>query len=356
MPDLLGIFGYEDMTPLVRKFAYEEQMQFLAPNVPLNDTLQGDIATWHIEKADIDINDYFVSRSGMAEPVRQSDWFQKTFAIPYRFKSKTFDGGELSQLSQPGTLNVKAQPSDFIDRELRNLNWKMGPYLDEYLVGQALQGSLSIKLGNATKSVTRTVDFEIPPGNKNITNAISWGGSPTTATPVVDFDTVSDVLGEYGIVPRYALMSNVTAQKLTATTQIQNYITPALSAGVGNETVGMRRLRTGELPPIQGIQPVIIRSRYASAGQTDGFKNKVIGDNKVVFIPEWPAAAGDWIEFQGARVWIPNDMQNDLVPVQGGLASWRRTTDSPTGITCFVKIARFPVIRKPWVIAILSIS
>ena len=64
----------------------------------------------------------------------------------------------------------------------------------------------------------------------------------------------------------------------------------------------------------------------------------------------------DWIEFQGARIWIPNEMQNDLIPVQGGVASWKRTTDSPTGLTCFLKIARFPVIRMPWKIVILTIS
>lgn len=355
MPDVMNVLGYEDMTPLVRKFEYEEQQQFLAPNVPLNDSLEGDIATWHVEKPDIEINDYFVSRSGAAEPVRQADWFQKTFAIPYRFKSKTFNGGELGQLTTPGTLNTKADPNLFIDREMRSLNWKMGPYLDEYLIGQALQGTLSIKLGNATKSVTRTVDYEIPTGNK-FTNNTSWGGSPTTAKPIEDFNTATDILGEYGVMPMLALMSNVTAQKLVATTQIQNYVTPSLSAGTNSMTAGMQYMRMGTLPPIMDIQPVIIRSRYASAGQTDGFKNKVIADNKVVFIPAWPAAPGDWIESQGARIWIPNDMQNALVPVDGGVAAWRRTTDSPTGLTCFLKIARFPVIRKPWVIAVLTIS
>lgn len=282
MADMLTVLGYEDLTPLVRKFEYENMMGELAMHVPLNDTLEGDIATWDVEKPDIEINDYFVSRSGAAEPVRQADWFQKTFAIPYRFKTKTFNGGELSQLRAPGTL-TKADPSVIIDRELKSLNWKMGPYLDEYLVGQALQGSLSIKLGNAAKSVTRTVDYEIPTGNK-FTNAISWGGSPTTATPIADFDTAVDILGEYGVVPMFALMSNVTARKLVSTTEIKDTWIRSAGVGGGATTAGMSFQMTSVMPPIQGVQPVIIRSRYASAGQTDGFKNKVIADNKVVFI------------------------------------------------------------------------
>lgn len=355
MADVMNVLGYEDMTPLVRKFNYEEMVLQLSPNVPLNDSLEGDIAVWHVEKPDIEINDYFVSRSGAAEPVRQSDWFQKTFAIPYRFKSKTFNGGEISQLTTPGTLNTKADPSLFIDREVKNLNWKMGPYLDEYLVGQALQGSLTIKLGNATKSVSRSVDYEVPTGNK-ITCQVSWGSNPTTAKPIEDFNNAIDILGGYGVVPMLALMTNVTAQKLVATTAIQNYVTPSLSGGTNSMTAGMQYMRMGTLPPIMDVQPVIIRSRYAAAGQVDRFENKVISDNKVIFIPAWPAAAGDWIEMQGARIWIPNDMQNALIPQDGGVAAWRRTTDSPTGLTCFLKIARFPVIRMPWKIVIMSIS
>lgn len=350
----MNILGYADMTPLVEKFAYEEYMQELAPNVPVNNDLQGDIAMWQVSKPNIEMNDYFVSRSGMAEPMRQSDWFQKMFAIPYRFKSLSFDGGDVSQLSQPGTVNTKADPEVFIAREVRNLNWLMGPYLDEYLVGQALLGSLTFKLGNATKSVSRPIDYEIPSGNK-FTNAISWGGSPTTATPVADFDTAIDILGGYGVKPVTALMNNITAEKLTKTTEIQNYITAALSAGAASQTAGMRRLETEELPMIHGVKPKIVRSRYASAGQTEVMQNKVIADNKVIFITPWPAQPGDWIEFQAARLWFPNELQNGFVPAQG-MASWRRTTDNPPGLTCFLRIARFPVIRMPWKIVILTVS
>mgnify|MGYP001574334441 CR=1 FL=1 len=342
--DLLQLFGYEELTGMVQKFNYPELQ--LVPNLPTRE-IDGDIATWAVEKPDIEIYDTFGGRSMSAQPVRQGDYFEKTFTVPHRFASKTFDAGVLNQLEKFGTRDYDDNPQmNFIDGEIKKLDWRTGAYTDEYLVAQALQGSFTIKLGTSGNNLSKTIDFEIPAGNK-FTGTVAWSTS-ATAKPLDDFQKAVDILGEYGVVPRYALMNAFTAASLGRTTEVQQFIR--------YYGAGKRFVEGGMVPPIWGIEPQIIRNRYASSGQTDGFKNKIIPDNKVLFIPDWPSVPGEWIEMQQCTFHVPNDLQNGWNKSVAGSATWARTTDSPTGLTVFHRVCRFPVIRKPWSVAIMTTS
>mgnify|MGYP001613732972 CR=1 FL=1 len=83
---------------------------------------------------------------------------------------------------------------------------------------------------------------------------------------------------------------------------------------------------------------------------------KMIADNKVLFVPEFPSAPNDWIEMQQGEFWVPNDNDTGVERSMGGVSTWARVTSNPTGMTVYHKVARFPVIRRPWSIVILTVG
>lgn len=339
MADLLGVLGHEELTGVVQQFVYPELQ--LANRVPGRD-IDGDVCRWTVEKPDPEVHPYFVGRSGQAMPLKMADYGEKTFGIPYRFTSKTLDGGVLAQLDAPGTRDYDAGQS-VVDSELRGMNWKVGPYTDEFLISQALQGSLTIKIGNAAVSSNLTLDFEIPAGNK-ISSAANWSAAGTNI--LSDVRAAKDTLAKYGLTAKYYILNDVTANYIHTNTTLQNYFK--------EYNVGRQLTETGNLPPLLGVQPMVVSTRYADVGVTDRFESKFIADNKVIFVPDFPAAPGDWIEWQRGTMYVPNDMQNGLDLVRGGVGSWSRTSDNPPGLTMYLRVLRFPVVRKPWAVVIMT--
>lgn len=341
MADFLNVLGHVELTGLVQRLQFPNLV--FAPKLPVR-VLNGDIARWTVEKPDIEIYNYFVGRSGGAQPLRTGDFYEKTFSIPYRFTSKTFDGGVLSQLNRPGTLDYDNAKS-LVAAEVAKMEQKVGAYTDEYLTVQALLGSLTIKLGNAAGSSNQAISFEIPAGNSFTANA-PWSTVGTNITK--DFETAKDILAEFGVVPAYYALDNQMATRIMRNTDVQNV--------VKEYRAGREILEMGGLPPIHGLKPLVVSHRYADIGQVDGFKKNFMAADTVLFLPEFPTAVGDWIEMQAADFYVPDSGQADLVQSTGGSATWSRTTDSPTGVTVYHKICRFPVVRQPWNICKMTTS
>lgn len=341
MADLLNVLGHRELTGTVNKLKFPELM--FAGKVPRR-TINGDVAEWTIRKPNVSVHNYFVGRSGTAMPVRVGDYAKRTFGIPYRFASVTFDAGVLNQLDVPGT-DVYDEGMTYVDSEVRDMTYRVREYTNEFLIAQAIQGSLTINFGDGATSNSLTVDYEIPAGNQ-LTATTAW--TSATANILEDVRRAKNVVEKFGGMPARFCCNDYTANLIHTNTTLQNYFK---EYGAGQQLI-----ETGNLPPLLGLQPEVVSTRYADTNQTDSFEKKLIPDGKVIIHPNWPGGPGDWIEMQAARFLIPDTLQGGLVRSQDGAAMWSRTTDNPPGLTVFGRFCEFPVIRQPWLIAILTVT
>ena len=333
--DLSSVFSYEYMTRVIQKFKFPE---YWFVNMVPDEPIDGVVAEWDIDKQQIEIDTSFVDTTGSAEPLRSGDLGNRVQKMPITFKFMTLDPNKLYQLRELGSNRQKSSGRSYIMRNQKNMQWRLGAYLDEYLLSQALTGTLTITVNG----VSTSIDYEVPASHKP-SAAAAW--STTTTNVLTDLTNWKRlIVKDTGMTPRYAVCNQTVMNYLIRNADVQAYI--------GSTGAGVQIAENGYLVRFFGLTWVVLDHHYASAGATEAFNTPFIADNKLFLLPDFDQ---DWIAMQRGTIIRPDNSLTDYIE-QRGPVMWSRSTDNPTGVTLYYKNARLPVIRNPKAIVYASVT
>jgi len=329
MSDLFTNLQYANLTATVTKFRFPN---FWFVNQIPTEPVDGVIAMWDIEVPVIDIDTDFTTLNGEASPTRMGAYGTRTQKMPITFKFMTLDPGILMQLRAIGQIGNAARAKrgqEYIIREQMAMKRRFGAYLDEYMIAQALTGTLNITING----VPVTINYGVPASHSPTFAFGSWANPATNITR--DLTAWKRLVRkDTGLEPRWAICNQTVMNYVMANNSVANLL--QYGSGVGIAESGM-------VTKFHGLNWVVLDHHYAQPGAVDRFDTPFVADNFLMILPD---ITSEWITFQKGTVIIPNMTKTDTVEVNGEVM-WARVSDSPTGVTLYYKYARLPAIKLP---------
>jgi len=329
MSDLLTNLQYQNLTATVTKFRWP---QFWFVNQIPTEPVDGTIAQWDIEVPVIDMNTDFTTLNGEAQPTRMGAYGTRTQKMPITFKFITMDPGILMQLraiGQIGNASRAQRGQEYVAREQMAIQRRFGSYLDEYLISQALTGTLNITVNGQAVSI----NYGLPSSHTPTYGNGAWSNPSTDLTK--DLTAWKRLIRkDTGLEPRWAICNQTVMNMLLNNSNIKSY----MQYGSGVEIAS-----SGQIVKYHGLQWIVLDHHYAQANAVDRFDTPFIADNQLFIVPD---ITPEWITMQKGTVIIPNAAHNDTVEVNGPVM-WGVVTDNPTGLTLYYKYARLPAIKLP---------
>jgi len=265
MPDMMSLLGYQQLTNTVQQFVFPE---FWFVNQVQDEPVDGAIASWDIEKPIIEIDYDFTTPSGEAQAVRSGDYGSRSSRMPCTFKFVACDPNKLAQLRAPGTTRRSVAGRDYITREQASLERRFGQYLEEYMISQALTGSLTIKVNG----VTTVIDYGVPSSHKP-TAAVSWAQSGTNILPELT-EWKRLIRKDTGKTPRWAICGQNVMNYLMTNDFVKNMM--------GQTSMGIQIAENGMISRFHGLNWVVVDHYYASPGATEQFDTPFLGADKLL--------------------------------------------------------------------------
>lgn len=320
------VLEYKALTATARKFDFPDLV--FVNMVPV-EPIDGVVATWDIVKPQIELDTKMTNITGAAQPARPSDVAARSQQMPVTFKFLTLNAGVISQLRDIGSQARQRAGRATVTREQNQMTQRFGRYVEEYMISQALTGSLSLTVNG----VSLTIDYEIPSANKP-TAGTSWG---TTTTNILDDikDWKRRIQKASGRTPRHVFCNQTVMNRLMRNDDVQTFL--------GSTQYGVQVAEHGYIAQFMGLTWHVIESHYAASGATEEFTTPYIADNYLIMTPDFDAS---WITLQRGTVQYPTTDLSDFQESPGD-TFWTRAQDSPTGITLFFKTARLPAVRVP---------
>lgn len=332
MADIQGVLGFQDLVGTIDRFVFPNL--WFVNQIPKRN-VDGVTAKWDVVTLDIAMDEDFVDEKGTSIVVRPSSFGVKTAHMPTTFRHKVLNAAELVTLRRLGTNERDVRARSMIDLELREMVFRYGAYLDEFMISQMLTGSLAIKING----VSHTIDYEISAGNKP-----TGGAWSTQSTNILsDLDTWKDLITQKtGLEATTVIVNRKTMRYVMRNTDVTNIV------GQTPQAVGF--MQAGVIRDLWGLRWVVLDHRYAT-GQTS-FDKKFVADDKVIMIPD---ISSDWVEMQTGLSVFPNESKTDFLERHGPV-SWMEATSNPVGVVLFFRYSRLPILKKPDAVVYATIS
>lgn len=292
----------------------------------------GDNKTWDIKVVQRDI-DSFEGKYSPAGTRKMTTIKQQTAALIKTFKSTRVPGQILMDLREPGTTTRQVVAQNRIAEELQELN-DLVARQDEFLIAQALQGSIDVTIDE----IAHTVDYLFPASHKPQTIG---GGGQNALVSWLDpgADIVADIRRwkkliqqDSGFKPTNVWCSDLTIEALIKNDFVANYFS---STPAGGEF-----LREGVMSRFMGLN-------------WRPYENTFVDENDVVtrYIPEdliiiTPDPNPVWGEFWVGSDVIPTDDLRGMHEVHGKY-SYSELSTNPPSIALYLGKKRLPLIKRP---------
>lgn len=329
------IMRWEKLTRLVNKLQWPE---FTLTNMIEKEDVPGTFARWDIETPDIEMNvEISVANSpfDVVKPTTEGTTSQQMLTSN---KLVVLSADEMLQQRVLGSDQRDVRGQNKLLREVANLRRKYGDNVTEYMWANALSsGTLAMTVNNAPK----TFDWSIPA--ENLIDATTvW--TNVAADIIGDLEAASTaVTAGSGRTAQIALLNPYTASLMLKNTTVQ--------AWLGQTVLGTQLASFGYVKELMELEFIRHKARYAPAGTTDRFSSPFIPNGKVVIMPR---PTMDWIALQVGSLAKPEG--DWFTEVQGPFAWTENSTDTGVGVKILFRSARFPVLRIPGAVSILTVT
>jgi len=296
--------------------------EFVLQNMVPSESIEGDLAEWDIVEPNTQIDSDFVARDAQSQPSTYTLVKHQTANLIHTFKHKVISPEHLENLRGIGQRQRNSE--QHIAREQQDLVRRHGALMDEWMLWQALAGTLTITVGGSEQSLS----YSIPVGNTPTASA-SWA--------TVGTDILSDIRDWKDIVvtgssrtPSFAMFNSSMTPYFINNTVLQNYL--------ANSAEGARVVSEGMVSKLMGITLHEWDGVYKNAA---GTVTKFIPDDKFVMLP---TISADWMKMFRGTVAIPAG-EGDFQMVQEGF--YTRVTPDPVALRMYYKVCRLPAITVP---------
>ena len=328
---------FQDLIGLVQKFRFTNL--WFTNQVP-REQIDGVVAAWDIEVPILDIDRDFVTPASASQAIGGGSVEGKRMDMATSFKHRALNANELAALRKPGSNARDSMGQAWLDMRARHMQQRYGAYLDEYLISQALTGTLTITVNGLTRSISYGV-----PG----VNTFNFAGTPwSTVTTNISAHIAQmkeRMVMSSGLQPRWLLGSSRTLEYIVRNDSTKAYFGHATPAGgiLANGLAGQM---------FDGLSIVPIDSVYSSAGETEEFTSSHIALNTVYVLPDF----GDgWISMQvGTDVYF-NPVSQGFVETHGPI-SWVDYAKDPPTYLVYYRYTRLPAIKVPGAICRATVA
>jgi len=324
----LNLFVWKDLTRVVQRFVFPNF--WFVNNIPINDTVEGTVVQWDIEKPPIAVDTIFTTDSGTAHPLRMSDYGTQSYRMPVSFVYTVINSGDVVNLRRLGGNQRDDRGERIIMNHLRNMVRLYDQYLIEWFTSQVFDGTVTITVG-ITGGASKTIDFFLP-ASHNRTASASWATVGTNIMSDIRTQKVR-IAQDYGDEARLGVHNDSVSVYLMRNTDIGNL--------VQGSPLGSQMIQTGRLTNFFVLTWVEVNHRFASANQTEGFMNPFVPDDVVLFMAQ---PDQNWMEIQRGTVSFPDPERAGSMGVfsfeeQRGPVVWSIPSHNPTGMQTFLKTA-----------------
>ena len=213
----------------------------------------------------------------------------------------------------------------------------------EYLIWQCLLGTLTF----SSNGVIRSIDYEIPGGNK-FNAAVKWA-TIATANPIVDIQTMEAVFAQYGATLKTIYMNKKNVTRMAQNTAIQTLVRNSQAVlQIGEAQVANLAM---QLAGVSGTIKVYDKGYNNSSGTFTRF----LPDEKVIFVAEGPARLGKLGRFQST----PSLYNGGIEGATGGefMVPIDHSNDEDNPFYALVSgIYGLPVLVKPMWVGVLTVD
>ena len=326
-----AIFEYRDQTGLVQGLTFP---QYDLVNMIPKARTDAETFSWDIVYPHTEIDTNFVDQRGAARQADHETREKKTASLFTDFWFKTLNAGEIANRRRLGSSERDDGGQQYIDDETKELADRFGAYKTQYMIAQALTGTLNYKVNGTAK----TFDYELPSSHKPTATA-SWATAGTNI--IADLTTWRRLVStDTGKQVKFALCNQVTMNYVLRNSDVLNL--------AGSTQFGVQLAQTGRVSNLFGLEWIVIDDRYGGSGATT-FDTQFILDDKLILMPPMDRS---WIELYEGLSRYPNAALNGFEE-KFGPVSWTRATDSPVGLTLYFQTSRGVAMKNPksWVYA-----
>ncbi|HEV3029639.1 MAG TPA: major capsid protein, partial [Planctomycetota bacterium] len=251
------------------------------------------------------------------------------------FKSKPLVGDLWLDVRQPGTLERQTLMENQMALELEDYAMLMSRQ-DNYLISQALQGSIAMQFGEQNI----TVDYGIPASNKfstaDATIPVDWENPD--ADILTDLKNMKLAISRNsGRTARFAWCSSRVMTALLNNENVREF--------VGRSVIGAQILEQGYVTNLMGLDWRISDETYTDE---NGGNVTPYLDEKTIVIH--PSPDREWGCFRIGSATVPKNDGSGLVEVIGKYA-YSGLERNPAAITLYTGYVRLPLIKVPAALA-----
>ena len=296
--------------------------EFVLQNMVPSESISGDLAEWDIVEPNTQIDSDFVARDAQSQPSTYTLVKHQTANLIHTFKHKVISPEHLENLRGVGQMQRKSE--QHIACEQLDLVRRHGALMDEWMLWQALSGTLTVKVGGSEQALS----YSIPAANRP-TAAVDWGTAGTDIlSDIRDWKDI--VITGSGRVPTMAFFNSGMTTSFINNTVLQNYL--------ANSAEGSRVVSEGMVSRLMGIRLIEWDGVYKNAA---GTVTKFVPDDKFVMLPE---VSADWIKMFRGTVAVPAG-EGSFEMVQTGF--YTDVTKDPVALRMYFKLCRLPAIPVP---------
>ena len=146
--------------------------EFVLQNMVPSESIEGDLAEWDIVEPNTQIDSDFVARDGQSQPSTYTLVKHQTANLIHTFKHKVIAPEHLENLRAVGQRQRNSE--QHIAREQLDLVRRHGALMDEWMLWQALTGTLTVTVGGSSQALS----YSIPVANRP-TASVDWATAGT---------------------------------------------------------------------------------------------------------------------------------------------------------------------------------
>lgn len=313
-----AIFEYRDMTGFIQGLTFP---QYDLVNMIPKARTDAETFSWDIVYPHSEIDTNFVDQRGAARRADHTTREKKTASLFTDFWFKTLNAGEIANRRRLGSNERDDGGQQYLDAESKELADRFGAYKTQYMIAQALAGTLNFQVNG----VAKTFDYELP-SSHSPTASTSW--ATTTTNIISDLTTWRRVVStDSGKEVKFALCNQKTMDYVLRNDDVMN--------SVGQTGYAVQAMQSRIYQGLLGLTWIVIDDRYGNSGATT-FNTQFILDDKLILMPPMTE---DWIQLYEGLGRYPNAGLTGFEE-KFGPVSWTRAQDSPVGVTLYFMYSR----------------
>lgn len=324
------IFRQEVLTEIALKYK-SSGTPLLNRGILATRNIDGKSYQWD-EKTELEDVGAFVGDDDPANVVDDEPMGNRAAKLITSFDEARIDGDQLQQMRKAGGVELKTH-EDQVAEKLNRLS-DIHMRQDEFLLSQAIQGSIATKI----KRMPYTINFGLPAGNHfkigggggNGNLPLSWGNAAAK---------VHEDLENMRKIPRETAGRELTLALMGPGVKMALFGNEATRDLINSTPTAERMADTAQIPNLYGFTWVEVLHRYKDP--ISGNMKYHIPFGKVVFLPPPDRS---WGEFTYGTVVVKNSSGQLVKVTRAG--AWSAIADNPPAAVVYRRYRRCPVLKN----------